>query len=124
LEQLPSGVNPADDTALVEGLGKPLAGSPSAVSTAAERIIGLPFDQFTKCVLLPQGEFAEFLHATAADRRKILENLLGHSAYRRVQQLAGARRDAADTARRTLEAQLQKVPHVSDEDLAAASLRV
>lgn len=124
LEQLPSGVNPADDTALVEGLGKPLAGSPSTVSTESERIIGLPFDQFTKCVLLPQGEFAEFLHATAADRRKILENLLGHSAYRRVQQLAGARRDAADTARRTLEAQLQKIPHVSDEELAAASLRV
>ncbi|WP_026924123.1 AAA family ATPase [Glycomyces arizonensis] len=124
LEQLPEGVNPADDTELVEGLGRALAGSPSTVSTAAERIVGLPFDQFTKCVLLPQGEFAEFLHATAADRRKILENLLGHSAYRRVQQLAGARRDAAATAQRTLEAQLQKVPQVSDEDISAAALRV
>jgi len=124
LERLPEGVDPADDAALVEGLGKALAGSPSTVSATAERIIGLPFDQFTKCVLLPQGEFAEFLHATAADRRKILENLLGHSAYRRVQQLAGARRDAAATARRTLEAQLQKVPQVADEDLSEAALRV
>lgn len=124
LEQLPGGVDPADDTELVEGLGKPLAGNPSAVSAVAERIVGLPFDQFTKCVLLPQGEFAEFLHATAADRRKILENLLGHSAYRRVQQLAGAKRDAAATAQRTLEAQLQKVPQVSDEDLSAATQRV
>ncbi|MCH7230416.1 SMC family ATPase [Glycomyces sp. L485] len=124
LEQLPEGVDPADDDELVEGLGRPLAGSPSTVSVAAERIIGLPFDQFTKCVLLPQGEFAEFLHATAADRRKILENLLGHSAYRRVQQLAGAKRDTASTAQKTLEAQLAKVPAVSDEDLSAAALRV
>jgi DNA repair protein SbcC/Rad50 len=124
LEQLPGGVNPADDGELVEGLGKALAGSPSEVSTAAERVIGLPFEQFTKCVLLPQGEFAEFLHASPADRRKILENLLGHSVYRRVQQLAGAKRDAATTAMKTLEAQLARVPAVSDAEIAAAAERV
>ncbi|SDK68647.1 exonuclease SbcC [Glycomyces sambucus] len=124
LEQLPDGVDPADDEALVEGLGRALAGSPSEVSNAAERVIGLPFEQFTKCVLLPQGEFAEFLHASPADRRKILENLLGHSVYRRVQQLAGAKRDAATTAMRTLEAQLARVPAVADAELAAAAERV
>ncbi|GAA1674414.1 hypothetical protein GCM10009830_21040 [Glycomyces endophyticus] len=124
LEQLPEGVDPADDEALVEGLGRALAGSPSEVSNAAERVIGLPFEQFTKCVLLPQGEFAEFLHASPADRRKILENLLGHSVYRRVQQLAGAKRDAATTAMKTLEAQLARVPAVADAELAAAAERV
>jgi exonuclease SbcC len=124
LEQLPGGVNPADDGELIEGLGKALAGSPSEVSNAAERVIGLPFEQFTKCVLLPQGEFAEFLHASPADRRKILENLLGHSVYRRVQQLAGAKRDAATTAMKTLEAQLARVPMVTDLELAAAAERV
>jgi exonuclease SbcC len=124
LEQLPDGVDPADDAALVEGLGRALAGSPSEVSNAAERVIGLPFEQFTKCVLLPQGEFAEFLHASPADRRKILENLLGHSVYRRVQQLAGAKRDAATTAMKTLEAQLARVPAVTDAELAGAAERV
>ncbi|MFB9660628.1 AAA family ATPase [Glycomyces mayteni] len=124
LEQLPEGVDPADDESLVEGLGRALAGSPSEVSNAAERVIGLPFEQFTKCVLLPQGEFAEFLHASPADRRKILENLLGHSVYRRVQQLAGAKRDAATTAMKTLEAQLARVPAVADAELAAAAERV
>ncbi|HEX2145825.1 MAG TPA: SMC family ATPase [Glycomyces sp.] len=124
LEQLPDGVDPADDEALVEGLGKALAGSPSEVGNAAERVIGLPFEQFTKCVLLPQGEFAEFLHASPADRRKILENLLGHSVYRRVQQLAGAKRDAATTAMKTLEAQLARVPAVTDQELATAADRV
>ena len=124
LERLPSGVDPADDTELLEGLGKPLAGSPSEVSAAAERVIGLPFEQFTKCVLLPQGEFAEFLHASAADRRKILENLLGHSVYRRVQQLAGSRREAAATAQRTLEAQLARIEAVSDQELHDAAERV
>ncbi len=124
LEQLPGGVNPADDGELVEGLGKALAGSPSEVSNAAERVIGLPFEQFTKCVLLPQGEFAEFLHASPADRRKILENLLGHSVYRRVQQLASAKRDAATTAMKTLEAQLARVPAVADLEISAAAERV
>ncbi|GAB4007524.1 hypothetical protein GCM10029992_61500 [Glycomyces albus] len=124
LEQLPAGVDPADDTELLEGLGKPLAGSPSEVSAAAERVIGLPFEQFTKCVLLPQGEFAEFLHASAADRRKILENLLGHSVYRRVQQMAGSRRDTAATAQQTLEAQLAKIEPVSDQELSDAAERV
>ncbi|MCC3762254.1 SMC family ATPase [Glycomyces sp. TRM65418] len=124
LEQLPDGVDPADDGELVEGLGKALAGSPNEVSNAAERVIGLPFEQFTKCVLLPQGEFAEFLHASPADRRKILENLLGHSVYRRVQQLAGAKRDAATTAMKTLEAQLARIPAVTDLELTAAAERV
>ena len=29
--------------------------------------VGLPYEQFTSCVVLPQGEFAEFLHAKPAD---------------------------------------------------------
>ena len=29
---------------------------------AVEQLLGLPFEHFTKCVVLPQGEFARFLH--------------------------------------------------------------
>ena len=45
--------------------------------------VGLPYEQFTSCVVLPQGEFAEFLHAKPAERQQILVNLLGLHVYER-----------------------------------------
>ena len=40
-----------------------------------EDLLHLDFDQFTKCVVLNQGEFAKFLMSSFADRRAILEKL-------------------------------------------------
>lgn len=40
-----------------------------------EEILSLDFDQFSKCVVLNQGEFARFLTASFAERRDILEHL-------------------------------------------------
>jgi len=40
-----------------------------------EEVLSLDFEQFTKCVVLNQGEFAKFLSSTFADRRSILEKL-------------------------------------------------
>ncbi|QSB06347.1 AAA family ATPase [Natronoglycomyces albus] len=119
-EKLPDSVNAMDDTELAESLGTSLATGPTAVSEAMARVIGLPFDQFTKSVLLPQGEFAQFLHAKAAERRKILENLLGHTIYGDIQRAAGARRTKAETVATTLSAQLGKIPLVSDTELDQA----
>lgn len=39
-------------------------------------IIGLSFSQFTKVVILNQGQFAEFLTSSFKDRKNLLENLL------------------------------------------------
>lgn len=46
-----------------------------ASPTPIEEILSLDFEQFTKCVVLNQGEFAKFLSSTFADRRSILEKL-------------------------------------------------
>ncbi|OXM63918.1 exonuclease SbcC [Amycolatopsis vastitatis] len=56
----------------------------SEVTPAVERLLGLTFKHFCTCVALPQGDFAEFLHAKAADRQKILIKLLGLEVYERV----------------------------------------
>ncbi|MFL5783842.1 MAG: AAA family ATPase, partial [Bacteriovoracaceae bacterium] len=40
-----------------------------------EDLLNLDFDQFSKCVVLNQGEFAKFLMASFTDRRAILEKL-------------------------------------------------
>ena len=44
---------------------------------------GSPFDHFTQCVVLPQGEFARFLHDKPADRQDLLVQLLGSRLRRR-----------------------------------------
>ncbi|WP_025274081.1 AAA family ATPase [Haloglycomyces albus] len=124
IERLPADVDVTDANELTSGLGTPLATGANKVNTVVEKIIGLPFEQFTKSVLLPQGEFAQFLHATAAERRNILENLLGHGVYADIQRKAAARRDHADTTRKTLDAQLAKIPTVGDADLSHAEGKV
>ena len=60
-------------------------------------LIGLDFDQFTKCVVLPQGQFAAFLHATSGDRSAILGALLGLGRYERMAR--AARRSSRRSAR-------------------------
>jgi exonuclease SbcC len=42
--------------------GEVLAGDARSMSAAVAELIGLPFNHFTRCVILPQGEFAQFLH--------------------------------------------------------------
>ncbi len=50
-----------------------------------EDVLGMGADQFTKLVLLPQGEFAAFLRADAQVRRALLEKLFGTDRFTAVQ---------------------------------------
>lgn len=57
---------------------QPIAsGKITETQAAIEQRIGLTFDQFTRAVLLAQGEFAAFLHADDAERASILQALTG-----------------------------------------------
>jgi exonuclease SbcC len=51
-----------------------------------DQLLGLGLDQFTKLVLLPQGEFSAFLRADAEDRRQMLERLFATDRFAAVQQ--------------------------------------
>jgi exonuclease SbcC len=78
-------------------------GSWRAVSTRAGEadaeiadLMGMSAEQFFQVVLLPQGQFAQFLHAEAADRARLLQRLFGTGRFRAVEDwLAGRRRDTA-----------------------------
>lgn len=60
------------------------------------RLIGLSMTQFCQVVLLPQGQFAEFLRAPAERRRELLENLFDTSRFATVEMwFVEARRAAA-----------------------------
>ena len=63
-------------------------------------LMGMSADQFFQVVLLPQGEFARFLHADAGDRAKLLQRLFGTDRFHAVEEwLARRRKATADEVR-------------------------
>jgi exonuclease SbcC len=75
-----------------------LAGDPKSVREQVIDLLGLEFDDFCTCVVLPQGDFATFLQASVTERQTILLKLLGAKHYDAIGKLAGRR--AADAAAR------------------------
>ena len=67
-------------------------------------VLGMGREQFTRVVMLPQGEFASFLRSKAAERVALLEKLFGTQRYADVEeqlaQLAQAARGEAEQAER------------------------
>jgi DNA repair protein SbcC/Rad50 len=55
-------------------------------------LMGMSADQFFQVVLLPQGQFAQFLHADAKDRERLLQKLFGTDRFRAVEDWLAERR--------------------------------
>jgi len=124
LELLPRGFDLSTlDTGLTE-LGEPLAGTPAEMEQAVIDAVGLPYDQFTSCVVLPQGQFAEFLHAKPAIRQQILVNLLGLSVYERIRDQAATVATRAEADLAATDRLLADLSDANDEALARAEQRV
>ncbi|MFN8031869.1 MAG: SMC family ATPase [Mycobacterium sp.] len=94
------------------------------VNGAVEQILGLDFGQFTQSVALPQGEFAQFLHATDGERQAILKNLLGYTVYDRIQQAAFSKSTDARSRADTLAEQLEGYADATEEQVDATTRRV
>ncbi|HWG00465.1 MAG TPA: AAA family ATPase, partial [Trebonia sp.] len=63
-------------------------------------LMGMSADQFFQVVLLPQGQFAQFLHAGADARADLLQKLFGTDRFRAVESwLADRRKATADRVR-------------------------
>jgi DNA repair protein SbcC/Rad50 len=80
-------------------------------------LMGMSASQFFQVVLLPQGEFAKFLHANADDREKLLQKLFGTDRFRKVEDwLAEQRRmttRAVDDAKQALKELAARVTQVA-----------
>src|SRR5690349_9183896 len=126
LQLMPSGfdVTKLDTGMDLEDLGEVLAGVPAEMDAAVLHAVGLPYEQFTSCVVLPQGQFADFLHAKPATRQQILVNLLGLHVYEEVQVKAAERNKAADAKLSVVDQSLAALEDATDEavDTAAAHL--
>jgi exonuclease SbcC len=85
----PDGLAGKDDKTM------PMARDLAGVTGAVERLLGLSYEDFIQCVVLPQGQFADFLHAKPADRQEILLRLLGAEHYKQMMMKANQRASAA-----------------------------
>lgn len=91
VRRTPKGANVKEARLEKEGAAEPLAGTGPELTSQVTRLLGLTFEHFTKCVVLPQGDFARFLHDDPKDRQEFLVKLLNLGVYEWMQQTANAR---------------------------------
>ena len=81
-------------------------------------LMGMSADQFFQVVLLPQGQFAQFLHADAKDRERLLQKLFGTDRFRAVEDWLAERRRATaravEEAERAVSELVARVAQVAD----------
>ena len=65
------------------------------VNARIEEILGMDFAAFSRSILLPQGDFAQFLQATAAEKDRVLKGVFGLERIDRMRQLTRERALAA-----------------------------
>ncbi|MGC4771499.1 AAA family ATPase [Micromonospora sp. DT44] len=126
LQVMPAGfdVTKLDTGLSPDDLGEVVAGTPAEMEQAVLEAVGLPYEQFTSCVVLPQGQFADFLHAKPATRQQILVNLLGLGVYEDVQKRATARAAQAEAKLDAVDQVLAGLTGVDDEAVAEADALV
>ncbi|MFD1517723.1 AAA family ATPase, partial [Pseudonocardia yunnanensis] len=104
---------------------EPLADGAGAVTKAVEDLLGLPFGDFCTCVVLPQGDFAEFLHTEPRKRQEKLVRILGLGVYdviaREANSEAAAARQRAEVLSEQLAAYADATPEAEEEASARVS---
>ncbi len=82
-----------------------VVGGAKEVTQAIANLLQLPHEQFSRVIVLPQGEFRDLLLASAKQREQLLEHLFGTERYARIEehlrtldQAARATLDRADAA--------------------------
>ncbi|HXF36225.1 MAG TPA: SMC family ATPase, partial [Actinomycetota bacterium] len=105
---------------LVDGEWRPEpASGVRGVDAAVVGIVGLDYDAFTRSVLLPQNRFAEFLVGDAAERRRILTELLGLELFERLGKRAGEIRRQAEAEAGAHRAMLEREYAGASEEAVA-----
>ena len=83
-----------------------LAADARTMRTQVAELLGLDFEDFCTCVVLPQGDFATFLKASVAERQAILLKLLGARHYEAIGRMANRRATEAGARIDALQGQL------------------
>lgn len=104
---------------LVNGAEKVLEEGVKNGNAKIQSIVGLSFEDFKKCIALPQGEFAQFVKSDRSDRLRLIARLFGLERYgellnSRIKEKYAQAKSAFDQT----EGELRGYADVSDELLA------
>ncbi len=110
--------------ARLESEGHVLASGAAPVTGAIAELLNLSFEDFTRTVVLPQGEFARFLTATPKERQELLRGLLGLEIYRTMATLARSREQSEKAKLESSSSLLQSLEVPTEEEKEAAVARV
>ena len=97
--------------------GVEVGGTKTELLAKIAGLIGLSFEQFSRSVLLAQGDFATFLKARQSEKAEILEKLTGTEIYSRISASIYEHWRQAKTGYEQLKAKMQDVVLLSGEEL-------
>lgn len=85
-------------------------------------VLGMNCEQFTRVVMLPQGDFAAFLRSKAADRLQLLQSLFGTRRFEAVEAELGRTAQAARAEVASLNGQLELLLARAEAETATLEL--
>ena len=94
---------------LSEGTWQPVTTRPDEAGQFIGDQIGLTLTQFCQIVMLPQGDFAQFLRAKSDDRRKSLERIFNTRVFRDVEEWLGGHTRKLEREVRSAEERVREV---------------
>ncbi|MDP1726530.1 MAG: AAA family ATPase [Bacteroidota bacterium] len=98
-------------------------GTKTEILTEIERLIGLNFEQFTRSVLLAQGDFTTFLKADKDAKSSLLEKLTGTDIYSQLSINIYEQTKAAEQVVKDIENQLSGINILSEEEAGSIKTR-
>jgi len=94
---------------LVEGSWRLEASGPRDVDVRVRELLGLSAEEFSKIILLPQGEFQRFLDMSSTERVAILEKLFPVGLHDRATSIAVERAKTAVAEARRLDEEIRRI---------------
>ena len=99
--------------------GTELSGTKTELLEQTRQLIGLTYEQFTRAVLLAQGDFATFLKASSREKAEILEKLTGTEIYTHISQLIYEKFKQAEMELSSIKERIKEISLLSEEEAAA-----
>lgn len=83
----------------------------------AEDILRMDFDTFTRVIVLPQGQFDEFLKGDPTKRRELLRQLAGFEIFERMRKVANDHFKHLENQREFMEGQLESLQAPTEAEM-------
>ncbi|QYF89817.1 AAA family ATPase [Arthrobacter sp. PAMC25284] len=106
----------------VDGVWVEKSGRNDEAGAEITDVLGMNRDQFTRVVMLPQGDFAAFLRSKAADRLDLLQSLFGTQRFEAVEAELSRKAQLARAELASLNSQLELLLARAEAETAALEL--